>query len=91
MSEKLRIAVLPGDGIGPEVMEQALKVLSATAEKFNLSFDFKQCFVGGKAIDECGCPLPDETLKACEEALQLLHPWRCCLSQKYRLPDFPLY
>jgi len=39
MSEKLRIAVLPGDGIGPEVMEQALKVLSATAEKFNLSFD----------------------------------------------------
>ena len=72
MSEKLRIAVLPGDGIGPEVMEQALKVLSATAEKFNLSFDFKQCFVGGKAIDECGCPLPDETLKACEEADAIL-------------------
>lgn len=72
MSDNLRIAVLPGDGIGPEVMEQALKVLKATAEKFNLSFEFRECFVGGKAIDECGCPLPEETLKTCEESDAIL-------------------
>ena len=72
MSDNLCIAVLPGDGIGPEVMEQAVKVLKATAEKFNLSFEFRECFVGGKAIDECGCPLPEETLKTCEESDAIL-------------------
>lgn len=68
MSDTMRIAVLPGDGIGPEVMEQALKVLRAAAVKFNLSFSFRECPVGGRAIDECGRALPDETLRACEES-----------------------
>ncbi|MGN1392999.1 MAG: 3-isopropylmalate dehydrogenase [Succinivibrionaceae bacterium] len=72
MSQNYNVAVLPGDGIGPEVMEQAIKVLKAVEKKFNVQFTLKECFVGGKAIDECGTPLPAETLKACEEADAIL-------------------
>lgn len=72
MSQVFNIAVLPGDGIGPEVMEQAIKVLNAVSEKFDLKFNYNECFVGGAAIDAKGCPLPEETLKACEEADAIL-------------------
>jgi 3-isopropylmalate dehydrogenase len=62
---KARIAVLPGDGIGPEVISQALKVLDAIADKYQHSFTY--CFgdVGGIAIDKTGNPLPPETLDSC--------------------------
>ena len=62
---KARIAVLPGDGIGPEVISQALKVLDSVADKFKHSFTY--CFgdVGGVAIDKTGSPLPKETLDSC--------------------------
>ncbi|MEN8857228.1 MAG: isocitrate/isopropylmalate family dehydrogenase, partial [Flavobacteriaceae bacterium] len=59
---KLNIAVLPGDGIGPEVTKQAVKVLKAIAMEFDHTFIFKEAKVGAIAIDETGNPLPDETL-----------------------------
>lgn len=63
-----KIAVLPGDGIGPEVMQQAHKVLDAVEQKHKLTFVREQHDVGGIAIDNHGCPLPDSTLQACEES-----------------------
>lgn len=63
---KLSIAVLSGDGIGPEVTLQAVKVLKAIAGEFDHSFTFKNGLVGAIAIDETGNPLPDSTLDLCE-------------------------
>lgn len=63
-----RIAVLSGDGIGPEVMQQAEKVLDAIEQKYSFTFSREHHDVGGIAIDHHGCPLPESTLKACEEA-----------------------
>ncbi|TQP30304.1 3-isopropylmalate dehydrogenase [Vibrio cholerae] len=63
-----KIAVLPGDGIGPEVMAQAHKVLDAIEQKHGIRFSREQHDVGGIAIDNHGCPLPESTLRACEEA-----------------------
>ncbi|WP_318445549.1 3-isopropylmalate dehydrogenase [Photobacterium leiognathi] len=68
MAGSYKIAVLPGDGIGPEVMQQAHKVLDAVEAKFNLTFDRTEYDVGGIAIDNHGSPLPKATLKGCEEA-----------------------
>ncbi|WP_305839069.1 3-isopropylmalate dehydrogenase [Photobacterium leiognathi] len=68
MAGSYKIAVLPGDGIGPEVMQQAHKVLDAIEAKFNLTFARTEYDVGGIAIDNHGSPLPDATLKGCEEA-----------------------
>ncbi len=56
------IAVLPGDGIGPEVMPQAIQTLEIIATQFGHRFEFKTADVGGCAIDKTGRPLPDETL-----------------------------
>jgi 3-isopropylmalate dehydrogenase len=64
---KFAIAVLPGDGIGPEVMTQALKVLQVVGEKFGHSFDFHDGLIGGVAIDILGTALSDETLKMCKQ------------------------
>lgn len=64
---KFDIAVLPGDGIGPEVMTQALKVLQVAGEKFGHSFDFHDGLIGGVAIDTLGTALSDETLKMCKQ------------------------
>lgn len=63
-----KIAVLPGDGIGPEVMQQAHKVLDAIEQKHKLTFVREEHDVGGIAIDNHGGPLPDSTLRACEES-----------------------
>ena len=62
------IAVLPGDGIGPEVMAEAEKVLAKIAEKYDLSFNFSPADVGGIAIDRHGKALPEETVAACRNA-----------------------
>lgn len=67
-----RIAVLAGDGIGPEVMKEATRILEATAEKFSFSVDFSEFPVGGAAIDACGEALPPDTLKGCEAADAIL-------------------
>ncbi len=60
-----RIVVLPGDGIGPEVMAAAISVLQACAAETGRRFDFFEMLFGGNAIDRCGKPLPAETLLAC--------------------------
>ena len=67
-----KIAVLPGDGIGPEVMQQAHKVLNAIEAKYNLTFTREEHDIGGIAIDNHGKPLPDTTLAACEESDAIL-------------------
>ena len=67
-----KIAVLAGDGIGPEVMEQALRVLDAVEAKFGFATERTACYVGGAGIDNCGKALPTETLAACEAADAIL-------------------
>ena len=64
----LKIAVLAGDGIGPEITSQALKVLEAIAQKFQHNFIFNHALVGAAAIDKTGEPLPKETLGICKKA-----------------------
>src|SRR5437764_15031924 len=59
------IALLPGDGIGPEVLAEARGVLDAVAERFGHSFTYRQGLIGGAAIDATGEPLPAETLELC--------------------------
>ncbi|MCL1912132.1 MAG: 3-isopropylmalate dehydrogenase [Leptospirales bacterium] len=63
-----KIAVLPGDGIGVEVMKEALKVLHAAAPKINMEFTCKEANVGGAGIDKEGHALPDTTLSLCKES-----------------------
>lgn len=67
-----RIAVLPGDGIGPEVMVEALNVLAAVSETFGLEIAQDEYLVGGAAIDATGGPLPEATVKGCEAADAIL-------------------
>ena len=62
---EFRIALLPGDGIGPDVLEQAVKVLKAIGNRYNHSFQFSEYLVGGVAIDQVGQPLPPETIDGC--------------------------
>ena len=69
---KSRIAVLPGDGIGPEVMNEALKVLDVISQKSGIKFDFKKGLVGASAIDEYGDPFPDQTKSICDESDAIL-------------------
>jgi len=64
MKELKNIAVLPGDGIGPEVMAQGVKALKAIEEKYNHNFNLTEALMGGIAIDKTGSPLPQETLDA---------------------------
>ena len=72
MSSSYRIAVLAGDGIGPEVMAQAERVLAAVATKFNFTTELFHADVGGIAIDNHGEALPASTLKACEKSQAIL-------------------
>lgn len=67
-----KLAVLAGDGIGPEVMKEGLKVLDAIAQKFGVTFEYDEQLVGGAAIDGAGKALPDATLAACEAADAIL-------------------
>ena len=64
----LRIAVLAGDGIGPEIMEQGVGVLTAIAEKYGHNVTYKEALCGAHAIDEVGDPFPEETFRICEES-----------------------
>lgn len=66
--KKYTITILSGDGIGPEVVTQAVKVLNACAAKFNFELTYNEQLIGAVSIDETGSPLTDETLKVCEEA-----------------------
>ena len=65
---KLKVAVLPGDGIGPEIMKQGVAVLDAVAEKFGHQVEYKEAICGAHAIDEVGDPFPEETFQICKDA-----------------------
>ncbi|MGB0387236.1 MAG: 3-isopropylmalate dehydrogenase [Ardenticatenaceae bacterium] len=66
------IIILPGDGIGPEVTHQAVRVLNEVAEIYDHGFHFQERLIGGAAIDATGKPLPSETLSACKDADAIL-------------------
>lgn len=68
MAEVKKIAVIAGDGIGPEVVGEAIKVIKKTEELFGYQFEFEHGLFGGIAIDEKGTPLPEETLEICKRA-----------------------
>jgi 3-isopropylmalate dehydrogenase len=65
---KASIVLLPGDGVGPEVVTETRKVLDAVASKYNHQFSYETQLIGGIAIDETGDPLPAATLNACKQA-----------------------
>ena len=65
---KKTICLLPGDGIGPEIIAQGVKVLEATAQKFKHEFVFDTALIGGAAIDGAGDPLPEATVQKCRAA-----------------------
>ncbi len=67
-----QIVLLPGDGIGPEVVAQGERILVAVAQKFGHSFQFTTCPIGGCAIDQFGDPLPEQTLVACKASQAVL-------------------
>lgn len=62
------ITVIPGDGIGPEVIKAAIKVLDTIASQFNHQFTYQYAKLGGVAIDEEGTPLPEQTIKLCKNS-----------------------
>ncbi len=72
MTHSYRITLLPGDGIGPEIMAVAVEVLTAIAKPFDLSFDFQTALIGGAAIDATGQPLPPETLNQAKQSDAIL-------------------
>lgn len=69
---KFSIAILPGDGIGPEVTAQAKKALDAVADIYNHTFTYREALMGAIAIDKTGNPLPDETIDICEASDAIL-------------------
>ena len=68
MTQNYRITLLPGDGIGPEIMAVAVDVLKLIGKQHNLNFQFQEAPIGGAAIDLTGNPLPPETLKTCQNS-----------------------
>ncbi|HBL45945.1 MAG TPA: 3-isopropylmalate dehydrogenase [Planctomycetaceae bacterium] len=72
MTVEARITLLPGDGIGPEIVEQAKRVLDTIAQKYGHQFESPTCPMGGNAIDEFGDPLPAETLETCKASDAIL-------------------
>jgi 3-isopropylmalate dehydrogenase len=67
-----KIAILPGDGIGPEVMDEAIKILDAIRKKYHIQLSYEVADVGGTAIDKHGSALPDQTLQLCESSDAIL-------------------
>jgi 3-isopropylmalate dehydrogenase len=63
-----KITLLPGDGIGPEIMQVAIAALEVVGKKLNLQFEFTTALIGGAAIDATGNPLPEETLNTCKQS-----------------------
>ena len=84
---KLNIAVLPGDGIGPEISVQGVEVMSAVCEKFGHEVHYEYALCGADAIDKVGDPFPEETYRICKDADAVLFSavrskvfWRCVRS-----------
>ncbi|MDF5715243.1 MAG: 3-isopropylmalate dehydrogenase [Rhizonema sp. NSF051] len=68
MTQNYRITLLPGDGIGPEIMAVAQEVLTVVGKKFDLQFEFQEALIGGAAIDATGEPLPAASLDICRNS-----------------------
>jgi 3-isopropylmalate dehydrogenase len=68
MTQQFRITLLPGDGIGPEIMDVAVDVLKVVGKKFDIEFNFQEVPIGGAAIDLTGEPLPQESLEKCRNS-----------------------
>lgn len=68
MTQNYRITLLPGDGIGPEIINVAVDVLKVVGKQFDLQFEFQQALMGGAAIDATGEPLPADTLEMCRNS-----------------------
>lgn len=66
--QQYRITLLPGDGIGPEIMQVAVEVLKVVGEQLHLRFEFQEALIGGAAIDAAGEPLPEATLEMCRQS-----------------------
>ncbi len=69
---KYKVAVLKGDGIGPEIVESALQIIKKAQDLFGFSIELKEGLIGGIAIDKKGTPLPEETLNLCKESNAIL-------------------
>jgi len=69
---ELKICTLPGDGIGPEVVREGLKVLEKVAQKYGHTLKVEEALIGGIAIDQKGTPLPQETIDKCKQAQAVL-------------------
>ena len=65
---RYKIALLGGDGIGPAVINEGVKVLNAVGKKFGIDFEYEKALIGGCAYDDCGTPLPASTIAAAKEA-----------------------
>ncbi|MBV7274835.1 3-isopropylmalate dehydrogenase [Clostridiaceae bacterium UIB06] len=64
----MKITIIPGDGIGREVVKQAVKVLDRIADKYKCNFEFEEALLGGAAIDATGNPIPEETIHKCKSS-----------------------
>ncbi|MBT4195643.1 MAG: 3-isopropylmalate dehydrogenase, partial [Gammaproteobacteria bacterium] len=67
-----KIAILPGDGIGPEIINEAVKVLECLQQDHSLDVELETAAIGGAAYDESGSPLPESTLNLCKSAEAIL-------------------
>lgn len=72
MSQARKIVILPGDGIGPEIIAEGRRILEAVNQQYDLGLSLQTCSFGGAAYDESGTPLPEDTLSACREAEAIL-------------------
>jgi 3-isopropylmalate dehydrogenase len=72
MTNKYSITLLPGDGIGPEIMAVTVEVLKVVAQQCDLEFEFQEALIGGAAIDATGNPLPPETVERCRKSDSVL-------------------
>lgn len=61
-----KIALIKGDGIGPEIVDEAVKVLDRVGAKYGHTFDYTRVLMGGESIDACGVPLTDEAIAQCK-------------------------
>ena len=68
MTQHYRITLLPGDGIGPEIMAVAVEVMQVIGKQLNLSFEFEEALLGGAAIEATGEPLPAATVETCKNS-----------------------
>lgn len=64
----MKIAIIPGDGVGREIIVQGKKVLKAVADKYKFDFQYEEVLLGGSAVDEKGTPLPDATVEVCKNS-----------------------